>query len=241
MTKQRSIKNVFHVIYTKSNYRMISWDQQKYSTEIVLENKMVAPWAYILKFKRSFEFSAGQVVGLGVNTVLEPRLYSIASGETDEYVEILYTEKPEGQLTPMLSLLQNGDKVLVTQPIGTFTDYSDSSIFIATGTGIAPFVSFIKSVRRNNITLIHGVRTSDYFYFSELLKKQLGDNYIQCCTGFQSSEYFNGRVTKYIKESPVNPNKKYYLCGVAEMVVDVRDILISKGVPFSNIISEIYF
>jgi len=220
---------------------MVSWSQHKYSTEIVLENKLVAPSAYILKFRRNFAFKAGQVIGLGVNTDLEPRLYSIASAEDDEFIEILYTEKPEGQLTPMLSLLKNGDKLLVTQPFGTFTDYSDSAVFIATGTGIAPFISAIKSRKTSNVTLIHGVRACDYFYFSDLLKEQLGKNYVQCCTGFASSEHFDGRVTKYLKEFPINPNKKYYLCGVAEMVVDARDILISKGVPFGNIISEIYF
>jgi len=220
---------------------MISWNQQKYTTEVVLENKMIAPSAYILKFRRKFNFSAGQVVGLGVNVAIEPRLYSIASGEDEEFIEILYTEKSDGQLTPMLSLLKNGDRVLVTQPYGTFTNYSDSPVFIATGTGIAPFISAIKSKRVSNVTLIHGVRACDYFYFSDMLKKQLGENYIQCCTGFASSEYFDGRVTKYLREFPVNPNKKYYLCGVAEMVVDARDILISKGVPFSSIISEIYF
>jgi len=220
---------------------MISWNQQIFFTEIILENKQVAPSAYILKFRRNFKFRAGQVVGLGINTSIEPRLYSIASGEDEEFVEILYTEKPDGQLTPMLSLLKNGDKVLVTQPFGTFTEFSNSPVFIATGTGIAPFVSFIKSGKRENITLIHGVRSCDYFYFSDMLKKQLGENYIKCCSGLASSEYFEGRVTKYLKEFPVNPNKKYYLCGVAEMVVDARDILISKGVPFSSIISEIYF
>ncbi len=38
-----------------------------------------------------------------------------------------------------------------------------------------------------------------------------------------------------------DPGLKYYLCGSAEMVVDTRDILIRKGVPFDQIISEIYF
>lgn len=38
-----------------------------------------------------------------------------------------------------------------------------------------------------------------------------------------------------------DPALKYYLCGSADMVVEARDILISKGIPFGNIISEIYF
>jgi ferredoxin--NADP+ reductase len=36
-------------------------------------------------------------------------------------------------------------------------------------------------------------------------------------------------------------DENYYLCGSSEMVVETRDILVDKGVPFGNIIAEIYF
>jgi ferredoxin/flavodoxin---NADP+ reductase len=220
---------------------MISWNQKNYSTDIVFENKMIAPFAYLLRFKRNFSFAAGQVIGLGINTEIEPRLYSIASGETDEFVDILYTEKPNGQLTPMLSHLKKGDKILSTPPFGTFTEYASNGVLVATGTGIAPFMSMLKSGKGKNATLIHGVRTPEYFYFEDFFKESLKDNYIQCCSRYCSTNYYDGRVTTYLQEHPVNPDKKYYLCGVAEMVVEARDILISKGIPFGNIISEIYF
>ena len=35
--------------------------------------------------------------------------------------------------------------------------------------------------------------------------------------------------------------QKYYLCGSAEMVVECREILLGKGIAFSNIVAEIYF
>jgi len=220
---------------------MITWNQQKYKSEIVLENTMIAPYAYLLKFKRNFKFIAGQVVGLGISKEIEPRLYSIASGEDNEFVEILYTEKPDGKLTPMLSLLKVGDKIMVTEPFGNYTNYSESPIWIATGTGIAPFISMLKTGKGGKAVLVHGVRTPEYFYFAEFLKEKLGNNYIQCCSSCKQEAYFNGRVTHYLKNQTLNPNKKYYLCGVAEMVVETRDLLISKGVPFNNIVAEIYF
>ena len=220
---------------------MNTWNDLKYFETVVIDNIKLTEDAFILRFKRNFSFKAGQVVGLGVKTDIEPRLYSIASGENDEFVEILYTEKSDGKLTPMLSVLKKGDKILVTNPFGSFTEYSDSPVCISTGTGIAPFISMLKSGKGKNAIFIHGVRTPEYFYFEDVLKETLKDNYIQCCSGSNSPKFFNGRVTKYLTENPVNPSKKYYLCGVAEMVVDVRDILISKGIPFGNIISEIYF
>ena len=220
---------------------MISWETENFAKETIIENKNIASYAYLLRFRRKFEFIAGQVVGLGINQNIEPRLYSIASGEHDEFVDIIYTEKPDGQLTPMLSLLKAGDPILVTKPFGSFTEEHDSPIFIATGTGIAPFVSMLKSKKCIDATLIHGVRSPEYFYFSSFLKDTLGSNYIQCCSGCQQSTYYSGRVTHFIERQSLDPNKKYYLCGVAEMVVEVRDLLISKGIPFSNIIAEIYF
>ena len=220
---------------------MISWDQQRYSRETIVENKMIAPHAYLLIFRRNFSFTAGQVVGLGIKREIEPRIYSIASGENDDLVEIIYTEKPSGKLTPMLSLLRSGDSILVSEPFGNYTDCSNSPIWIATGTGIAPFISMLKSGKGKQATLIHGVRTPDYFYFTDYLRKTLGDNYIQCCSGCDESNFFKGRVTHYLEGQTLNPNKKYYLCGVAEMVVDTRDLLISKDIPFNNIVAEIYF
>ena len=71
---------------------MNSWNDLKYVETIVIDNINLAQDAFILKFKRNFNFKAGQVVGLGVKIDIEPRLYSIASGENDEFIEILYTE-----------------------------------------------------------------------------------------------------------------------------------------------------
>jgi len=220
---------------------MITWAKQKYRIEIIIENKLIAPFAYSLIFRRNFNFIAGQVVGLGINKEIEPRLYSIASGENDEFVEIIYTEKPDGKLTPMLSLLRSGDSLMVSEPFGSYTDCPESPVWIATGTGIAPFISMLKSGKGGQSTLIHGIRTSDYFYFADFLKAKLGDHYIQCCSSCNDNAFFSGRVTHYLDGQTLNPNKKYYLCGVAEMVVETRDLLIAKGIPFNSIVAEIYF
>ncbi len=220
---------------------MSSWNESKYFKTIVNTNKKVAPNAFLLSFRRNFDFLAGQVVGLGITEEIAPRLYSIASGETEEFIDILYTEKIDGQLTPMLSILKPGDKLMVTHPFGKFTDCPDSPVWIATGTGIAPFISMLKSGKGTKGLLIHGVHSPEYLYFENFLKDILGNNYIPCCSTCNHSNYFNGRVTHYLKDQNLATDKKYYLCGVAEMVVETRDLLISKGVDFKNIFSEIYF
>jgi ferredoxin--NADP+ reductase len=221
---------------------MKSWKELNYSIKQVSVNKELAEGAYLISFKRDFDFLAGQVVALGVDPNIPPRLYSIASGETDDLVEILYTEKSGGELTPLLSTLRAGDKLMVSTPFGTFTQVTDDAVYVAAGTGIAPFMSKIKSKKGANPMLIHGVSFPEYFYFSDYLQVNLDRKYIQCCSRYQSDDFFLGRVTQFLKGwEGLNPNKKFYLCGSAEMVVDTRDVLIARGVPFGNINAEIYF
>jgi ferredoxin/flavodoxin---NADP+ reductase len=90
--------------------------------------------------------------------------------------------------------------------------------------------------------LIHGVSFLNQFYFEDELDWSLGKNYIRCCSREQSCDVFPGRVTDYLRQLDFLPESyKYHLCGNASMVVEVRDFLIEKGIPYENIISEIYF
>ncbi len=220
---------------------MKTWNDVKYSTLPIISNTQIADGAYLLLFKRNFNFLAGHVIALGVTPTIAPRLYSIASGESDELIEILYSEKLDGSLTPMLSLLKPGDRLMVSEPFGTFTQTSKSAVYIAAGTGIAPFMSRIRSAKAENPTVIHGASYPEFFYYGMELEN-FGRNYIRCCSRCSNEQLFQGRVTDYVKQwSNLEPKKKYYLCGGAEMVVETRDALIAKGVPFANINAEIYF
>jgi ferredoxin/flavodoxin---NADP+ reductase len=70
----------------------------------------------------------------------------------------------------------------------------------------------------------------------------LGRNYIRCYSGQEKSDFILGRVAKYLNSIENLPiDNKYYLCGSAEMVVEIRELLIDKGIPFQNTIAEIFF
>ena len=115
-------------------------------------------------------------------------------------------------------------------------------IMVATGTGIAPFYSMLRSGLAVNKTLIYGNRYLEQFHFYDEFSTILGSNYLRCCTAEYNAEVYHGRVTEYLAMQPaLDPNLKYYICGSAEMVVDTRDTLINKGIPFDQIVSEIYF
>lgn len=204
--------------------------------------KAIADDVYVLSFPRDFEFTAGQVVAIDLVANGQPRLYSIAGGEKGEQIEILFDEKTDGSLTPRLSKLKTGASIYVSEPFGHFHCLSAEAWWIAAGTGVAPFVSMLRSGAANGKTLIHGGRTDEHFYFSEIIHPLLGNNYIRCTSRQSDTQFYPGRLTAWLKEQCHFPNEiSYCLCGSAEMVVEVRDILISKGVPFQNIISETYF
>lgn len=209
----------------------------------VVSLRSVASGVFALSFVRDFSFTAGQIIAVDLVPDGKPRMYSIASGEQENLVEILFDEKKEGKLTPFLSKLNEGDTIYVSEPFGSFRTNAENAYWIASGTGIAPFASMARSGLANDKTLIHGGRYDENFYFSSLLEKLLdNDNYIRCCSQQEDTQYFKGRLTEWLINKPDLPaNASYYLCGSAEMVVQVRDILISKGIQFKNIVSETYF
>lgn len=96
------------------------------------------------------------------STLPYDRPYSIACGEQDEALLILYRVIPEGKLTPHLITLKPGDPLECTGPFGSFVlhDPARPLVFIATGTGIAPCRGFIKTYPQLNLTVIHGVRAA---------------------------------------------------------------------------------
>jgi len=208
----------------------------------VISLEKLGPNGYWLTVKRPFEFVPGQVVKLTTNISIAPRLYSIASGADEPNLSILFDLKSEGALTPLLVALKPGQEVLISQPFGEFMCKENSAIWVASGTGIAPYLSMVRSGMAEGKMLIHGVRYQENFFFRTELEQKLGANYIKCCSGGSGANQFQGRVTEFLQITATLPiDRKYYLCGNPEMVVDTREVLLARGIPYENILAEIYF
>jgi ferredoxin-NADP reductase len=100
------------------------------------------------RFGPDIDFLAGQYVGFTYNGV--PRAYSIANSPTEDELEICVRRVPDGKLSPQLcDDLTVGETVTVRGPYGELLlqDRSPRDIvFLATGTGVAPFKSIIDYV-----------------------------------------------------------------------------------------------
>jgi len=217
-------------------------EEHELSPVIITDNTEISPGVFLLSWKRTIEFIPGQVIKISVNSEMPPRIYSICSGNHDEKMSVLFDIKADGVLTPVLAKMKTGMQLLVSKPYGSYTCDQSPAYLIATGTGIAPFYSMFRSGLEGTKILIHGARFLHHFYFEEELERALGNNYIRCCSNEESPGVFKGRITDYIAKMESLPRDyMYYLCGGGMMVIDVRDLLIEKGIPFGNILSEIYF
>lgn len=208
----------------------------------VTRNEEIAPAVLALSFRRPFEFKPGQVVAVTVDPERPPRYYSIASGAKDSELTLIYDLVPGGVLTPRLATLAPGSELLVSEPFGSFVDSFDDTWWVATGTGIAPFLSMARSGIADGKTLVHGGRTLDRFYFHSELDGLMGTRYVCCCSTEHSDWTYPGRLTSWLSERELLPRESHYmLCGSSGMVVEVRDLLIERGVPYEHVGAEIYF
>src|SRR5664279_5540078 len=117
----------------------------------------------------SLRFESGHFVMVGLMVHGKPllRAYSVASAHYDEQLEFFSIKVQDGPLTSRLQHLKVGDDVLVgRKPTGTLV-ISDllpgrHLYLIATGTGLAPFLSIIRDPevyeRFEKVVLVHGVR-----------------------------------------------------------------------------------
>ncbi len=213
----------------------------KRETHKVVDIKHLTNSTFIIYIERkNIVFKPGQYIVLGIKGNNDFRQYSIYSGTNEKYLSILVKEVENGELSPLLKHLETGNEVEIEGPMGHFSisnNHKGGIVMIASGTGIAPFHSFVVSNPNANYKLIHGIRTIDEAYEHYHYKTE---NYITC-TSSNNTGAFNGRVTKYLESQSFKADTLFYLCGNSNMIFDAMDILKAKGVENSNMFAEIYF
>lgn len=206
----------------------------------ILRHRAISPTAFELTLSRDgLAFQAGQLLTIHGRDVTEDRNYTIASGEHDDFLQVLYRHIPAGVLTPQLVPKRAGDELSISAPCGEFVlrDRARPIVFVATGTGIAPCRAYLRTHPDLNLTLLHGVRTAeDLFYREEFA----GRPYFPCLTA-DDRLGFKGRVTDFSRSIAFPPDAHFYLCGANEMFYEMRDLLAERGVSPSVLFTEAYY
>ena len=209
----------------------------------VLEVRDLTESSYVIRFsKNSFKFRAGQHLTLGLPGDNQIREYSIYCNEHQPWLEVLIREVEEGMVSRKLHRVKPGDLLKVDGPFGFFTINEGKMekqkfLFIASGTGIAPFHSITGTYPELDYTLLHGIR-----YAHETYERQHypADRYI-ACTSRDPSGDFHGRVTDYLMSAEIDSDCLIYLCGNCDMIYEAYDLLTSQGINADRIKTEVYF
>jgi ferredoxin--NADP+ reductase len=200
------------------------------------------------------------------------RAYSIASeSRADEFLEFYLTVVMSGELTPRLFNLKIRDRVYVgPRAVGVFTlDKAPGKhiLMIGTGTGLAPYMSMLRSELECNgprqFVVVHGARFSwDLGYRTELtgLARHCGNfHYVPVITRPQEDVTWKGRsgylqnliASGAIEEETgleLTPeNFDIFLCGNPGMIetvigwAEVRGFVKDKGHDIGTLHTEEYW
>ena len=211
----------------------------------VTGNRRLTENTFEIRFKRpeAFDFLPGQKISV-LHEGLQ-RDYSLINPRESSDLAICVRKITGGALSPILVGAMTGDPLHITPAFGYFV-YQPSerpAVFMATGTGIAPFVAYAHDGAQG-YHLLHGVRSEDELYYRNLLSTAAG-TYTPCISGpkekdSDESAYFHGRVTHFLDRRLPQRAYDFYLCGRREMLRDATRI-IDQRFEGSRIFSELFF
>lgn len=218
----------------------------------------------------SFPFTAGQYATLGVRTPakLVERAYSIASSPYEKEVEFFIELVPQGELTPLLYKLKEGDSLSFRKVAkGRFTLDLKSGrkkhLLLATVTGVAPFISYIRTLNKDwkegkfsgdlQLFLLLGAsRSWEFGYREEIAKVAAEAPWLKFAATvsrpWEDPDWKGetGRVDDVIRKYTdlwgLTPqDTSAYLCGHPTMIENGKGILKRRGWQKETMKEEVYF
>ncbi|MFP1631935.1 PepSY domain-containing protein [Zhengella sp. ZM62] len=181
-------------------------------------------------------FQAGDLIGVLPHGSAVPRLYSLASGRCDGFIEIVVRKHPGGLCSGQLTALEPGDTVaaFLRRNLGFHPDRSRAPlILIGAGTGIGPLAGFIRgNTSRRPVHLFFGMRNpaSDFFYGEELPGWQDEGRLTRLVTAVSRGarphyvqDALRGEATQVVEL--IRNGARVMVCGGRDMAVGVADAL----------------
>ena len=190
------------------------------------------------------------------------RAYSVASSPYDEFIEFFSVVIPEGEFTSKVNHIQVGDSLLLnTTPFGYLTlaryqlPLPNDLWLLATGTGLAPFLSILKTIevwqQYQRIILVYSARTSqELAYQAEIdaIKSIYGDNgaaFVFLPIVTREADYagekaripnliLSGKLTELVGQKLDKERSHVMLCGNPQMVEDTKEALKSLGLTMNR-------
>jgi len=252
----------------------MSLQQDKHYHARILERRDISTDLCVLRIDPggSFEYRAGQYATLGIERdgVRAERAYSIVSSPYEDALEFFVELVPQGGLTPGLFELKPGDSLLCRKyPKGRFTldlrSGRTKHLLISTVTGIAPFVSYVRTLYRDwktggspmpgdhKLFCLQGASRSYEFGYREELERYAGEvpwfKYAPTVSRPWEDADWHGEIgrvddllRKYTDAWGLRPETTTaYLCGHPKMIEHSEGILERAGWKKPGILEEAYY
>lgn len=242
----------------------------------VIQKILMTPGLMTLRIRPDIEvpaFKPGQYTVLGLYNT-EPRIpesepdpkaygketlikraYSITSSSVErEYIEFYISLVRSGELTPRLFTLGHGSRLFIDKRVsGMFTldkvPAKKDVVFIATGTGLAPYMSMIRSElhrrRSRKYVVLHGAsfswdlgyrdelatmdRLVNSFYYLPTVTEPEEDPTWKGWTDLIQPIITSGRLEETMGDRLTPDIFDVFLCGNPLMIEEVSKILIGRG------------
>ena len=193
-------------------------------------------------------FEPGQYVRIQPEGTEIARSYSMANPPGSERLEFFIRIVPGGAFSNWLARAQVGDKVELSAPHGTFflRDEARPRLFVAGGSGMAPFLSMLRGMsaaaRALPTTVLIGARTPEHlFALDELqaLRAEMPSLDVKLAVerGADAGSHA-GYPTDLIGSLELDPATRVYLCGPPPMVEAGRAAAQAAGLPRGDVLCE---
>jgi len=218
-----------------------------------LERRMRTPTAESYRFQKpaDLSFTAGQYMEVDLGEGLShPLSLSNCPGET-RFIE--FTKRmSESLFSKRLKSLVKGDSITVEGPFGEFcvADSFETTVMIAGGIGITPFISMLNSLEKKKehkgkVILLYGnLNKEDIAFRRELDSLKLLDFHIVHVLSEPKGmeDAHQGFITADIisQEVPNTGNADYMVSGPPVMVEAIRKALTSLGVTSDRMHFDVF-
>lgn len=247
------------------------FDSEKYASAVVVSRRDLAPdlWVIRLKPETELPFRPGQYVTLGLprNGRVIERPYSICSAPTEQEIELFIERVPEGELSsPLYDMSVGAEMVVRRRTKGLFLRDAPVTgqphVFVATVTGIAPFVSYLRTLAEkartgesspDPVVALQGASRSEELGYAEELRAldQEFDwfRYVPTVSRPWEDPGWDGEfgrvedvLRKHADSTGVRPgNGAVFLCGHPGMIATARAIMRRRGLSDKEIREEQYW
>ena len=220
-------------------------DAPRIETTELLKRHWLSKNVFEIQLSRpaTFAFEAGQTIRF-IHQSIE-RYYSLLSAPDDALLTLCVYHVPRGQFSPILADAEIGTRFQFSGPHGyfTFKPSSRQAVFVASGVGIAPFVSMARS-GVSDFLLLHEVEQPEDLYYQDILHPA-SSKYIPCLLkgappDSLPPDFFNGDAASYLIKNLQPGLHDFYLCGEREMIRGVT-LLADERFVGSYVYTEVYY